>query len=239
MKQKALYILLIFALNLFFTTEGQAQMRKADNLPFADQKMYHLGFSIGINAPDIILSHTGYVGDNREAWFTEIPSYSVGFSVGVIGDRYLNEYLNLRLAPALHLGERRFVFKEQEASEQEYTASLKNNYLSIPLLLKFSTPRTKNFRPYILAGGYAAWDIGTKKDDALLFKTMDYGLEFGVGCNIYLPLFKLCPEIRFSLGLVDLVEKDRPDLTDRELLKYTQAISSGKSRMISLIFNFE
>ncbi len=68
---------------------------------------------------------------------------------------------------------------------------------------------------------------------------MDYGLEFGVGCNIYLPLFKLCPELKFSFGLVNLIDKDRSQLDDKDLLKYTQAISSGKSRMISLIFNFE
>jgi len=200
--------------------------------------MYHLGFSIGINAQDMILSHTGLVAGNGQAWFSEIPSYSVGFSVGIIGDRYLNEYFNLRLSPSLHLGEREFVFKEQTTGE-EYKASLRANYLTIPLHLKFSVPRIKNYRPYVLAGAYAAMDIGTKKNDALYFKKMDYGLEFGVGCNIYLPLFKLCPELRFSLGLADVVNKDRSGLDDRELLKYSEAISSGKTRMISLIFNFE
>ncbi len=212
--------------------------RKPVNQPFADQKMYHLGFSLGINGQDMILSHTGFVGDNGEAWFAEIPSYSVGFSVGIIGDRYLNEFLNLRLSPSLHLGERRFVFREQSSGE-EYTAALRANYLTVPLHLKFSVPRMKNYRPYVLAGAYASMDIGTKKDDALYFKKMDYGLEFGVGCNIYLPLFKLCPELRFSFGLADLVEKDRSEIDDKSLLKYTQAISSGRSRMISLIFNFE
>ncbi|MBD8389070.1 porin family protein [Dysgonomonas sp. BGC7] len=217
---------------------GQTQLRRAVNQPFADQKMYHLGFSIGITGHDMILTHTGFVGDNGEAWFAEIPSYSVGFNVGMIGDRYLNEYFNLRLAPTLYLGERRFVFKEQTSGE-EYTASVRSNYLTLPLLLKFSAPRIKNYRPYLLAGGYAAMDIGSKKEDVLRFKKMDYGLEFGIGCNFYLPLFKLCPELKFSFGLTDLVRKGRSDLTDKDLLKYTQAILSGKSRMISLVFNFE
>lgn len=237
MKTK-LYITIAILLSASSVTLGFAQTRKALNQPFADQKMYHLGFSLGINAQDMILSHTGYVGENGEAWFAEIPAYTVGFSVGIVGDRYINQYLNLRLAPSLHLGERRFVFKEQSTGE-ETKSSLKANYLTVPLLLKFSVPRINNYRPYILAGGYAAMDIGTKKDDILLFKTMDYGLEFGVGCNFYLPLFKLCPELRFSFGLVDLIDKDRTQLGDKDLLKYTQAMSSGKSRMISLIFNFE
>lgn len=228
-------IMFIAALSVF---EGQAQLRKAVNQPFADQKLYHLGFAIGINAPDMIISHTGYVGDNGEAWFAEIPSYSVGFSVGIIGDRYINEYFNLRIAPTLNLGERKFVFREQ-TSTKEHISRLRSNYITIPLLLKFSAPRIKNYRPYLLAGGYTAIDLGAQKDDALRFKSVDYGLEFGLGCNIYFPLFKLCPELKFSFGLVDLINQDRSDLTDRDMFKYTQAISSGKSRMISLIFNFE
>lgn len=216
----------------------QAQTRKPQNLPFADQKMYHLGFMVGFQAQDLIISHSGYVGDNGEAWFTEIPSYSVGFSVGMIADRYLNQYFNLRTAPSLHFGERRFVFKEQ-TSGKEYESALRSNYLTLPLYLKFSADRTGNFRPYLLAGVYTALNIGQKKNDILRFKSMDYGLEFGVGCNLYLPLFKLCPELKFSFGLVDVVNKDRSDLSDKDLIKYTQAISSGKTRMISLVFNFE
>jgi len=216
----------------------QAQTRKPQNLPFADQKMYHLGFMIGFQAQDLIISHSGYVGDNGEAWFTEIPSYSVGFSVGMIADRYLNQYFNLRTTPSLHFGERRFVFKEQ-TSGKEYESALRSNYLTLPLYLKFSADRTGNFRPYLLAGVYTALNIGQKKNDILRFKSMDYGLEFGVGCNLYLPLFKLCPELKFSFGLADVVNKDRSDLSDKDLIKYTQAISSGKTRMISLVFNFE
>lgn len=234
-KKTITILLLLFC---FLSIGLQAQVRKAINQPFADQKIYHLGFSVGFHAQDMILSHTGHVGDNGEAWFAEIPSYSVGFSVGMVGDRYLNEYMNLRLCPTLHFGERRFVFKEQ-TSKQETESALRSNYLSVPLYLKFSAARMNNVRPYLLAGGYAAFNIGQKKDDILKFKSMDYGLEFGIGCNIYLPLFKLCPELKFSFGLVDIVNKDRSDLSDKDMFKYTEAISSGKTRMISLVFNFE
>lgn len=238
MKKIYIHIICIFLTAFFFISSGYAQYKKPINQPFADQKLYHLGFSVGINAQDLILSHTGFVGENKEAWFSEIPSYSVGFSVGIIGDRYLNEYFNLRLAPTLHFGERRFIFKEQ-SSKEEHTVNMRSNYMTVPLLIKFSAPRSKNYRPYLLAGGYAAIDISRKKGQELLFSSMDYGLEFGIGCNFYFPLFKLCPELKFSLGLKDLIEHDRSDLSDKDLLKYTQALSSGKSRMISLVFNFE
>lgn len=215
-----------------------AQQKKVQNLPYADQKLYHLGFFVGIHGQDLVMKHTGAETNAGERWFAEVPSYAVGFSAGIIGDRYINEYLNMRILPTLHFGEREFVFKEQSTGE-EYRTSIRNNSLSIPLHLKFSAARIANYRPYILAGGYASMGIAPQKDKALRFERMDYGLEFGIGCNIYMPMFKLCPELKFSLGLSELVNKNRTDISDKELLKYSDAIASGKSRMISLIFNFE
>ena len=215
-----------------------AQREKVKNRPHADQKLYSFGFTVGVNSQDLILSHTGYVQPDGEAWFAEIPSYNPGFSVGIIADRYLNEYFNLRIVPSLHFGEKQFSYKSQP-SKETFRTTIKTNYLSFPLLLKFSAKRLNNFRPYMLGGVYGNIDIGAKKDQPLRFNKSDYGLEFGFGCNFYFPMFKLCPEIRFCLGLKDMINKDRSDLTDRDFLKYTEALSSGKSRMIIITFNFE
>lgn len=237
MKRNNIHILLFLILSIV-ATSMQAQLNKPKNQPAADQKLYHFGFMVGIQTQDMILSHTGYTSPTGEAWFAEIPSYSVGFTLGIIADRYLNEHFNIRTVPSLQFGEKGFVFKEQKSGE-EFKTTFRGNYLSIPVHLKYSAARINNYRPYLLAGAYTNLDISSKKDEALRFKKADYGLEFGLGCNIYFPLFKLCPELKFSFGLTDLINKDNSDLTDNDLLKFRNAISSGKTRMISLIFNFE
>ena len=86
---------------------------------------------------------------------------------------------------------------------------------------------------------FGALDIGRKKGNPILLKGRDFGLEFGIGCDIYLPYFKLCPELKFSFGLVDLLEKNRDDLVDQDLMKYTDALTKATSRMVTLTFNFE
>lgn len=96
-----------------------------------------------------------------------------------------------------------------------------------------------NYRPYLIGGIYGAFDLGRKKGNPILLKGTDFGVEFGIGCDIYLPFFKLCPELKFSFGLVDLLEKDRSDLTDPELIKYPNSLSKATSRMVTLTFNFE
>lgn len=225
-----------------------AQKEKVKNQPYADLKWFHLGFHVGIHTQDMILTNNG-LATNGETWYAEIPSYSVGFSVGVIGDMYLNPYFNLRFTPTINFGDKRFVFRRPEVEGMEgteenpivsrYSTSVRSNYLTFPLSVKYSAFRLNNYRPYLIGGIYGAFDLGRKRGNPILLKGTDFGVEFGIGCDIYLPFFKLCPELKFSFGLIDLLEKDRSDLNDPELIKYPNALSKATSRMVTLTFNFE
>ncbi len=186
-----------------------AQKEKVKNQPYADLKWFHLGFHVGLHAQDLLLTNTG-----------------------------VTTYFNLRFIPTVHFGDKKFVFREQVTGE-EFTTSVRSTILSFPLSVKFSALRLNNYRPYLIGGVYGAMDLGRKKGMPVLLKAADFGLEFGIGCDIYLPFFKLCPELKFSFGLVDLLQKDRSDLTDKDLIKYPNALSKATSRMVSLTFNFE
>lgn len=230
-------LFLFIGLGCLISVLSYGQKERPKNQPYADFKMFHLGFHVGIHAQDLILTNSGY-SENGEIYFAEIPSYSPGFSVGVIGDMFLNPYMNLRFTPTLHFGDKKFIFIEQNTQET-FPTVVRSSYLSFPLSLKYTALRLNNYRPYLLGGVYGAFDMGRKKGNPILLKGMDFGIEFGFGCDIYLPYFKLCPELRFSFGLVDLLEKKRDDLNDAELIKYTNALSKATSRMITLTFNFE
>ena len=83
------------------------------------------------------------------------------------------------------------------------------------------------------------FDLTVKKQKALLTKRFDFAFELGLGCDFYLPFFKLIPELKFCFGLTDALVKKRNDLTDQNLLKYTQSLESATNRMIVLTFYFE
>ena len=216
-----------------------AQTQKPKNQPYGDQKLYHFGITVGMNFQDLILNNSGFTNEETgETWYGTIPNYSPGFSVGLITDLYLNPYMNLRVTPTLHFGDKSFEFVEPTTKES-YKTTIRSNYLTLPIDLKIRSMRLNNYRPYLIAGAYAAMDLGRKKDEAVLLKAMDYGLTIGFGCDFYLPIIKVAPEIRFCFGLADLIEKDRSDLVDLSLMKYTDALSKGTSRMIIVSFNFE
>jgi hypothetical protein len=78
-----------------------------------------------------------------------------------------------------------------------------------------------------------------KKQKELLTQRIDLAFELGLGCDFYLPFFKLIPELKFCFGLTDLLVKDRSDLMDKNMLKYTQSLESASSRMVVLTLYFE
>lgn len=235
MQKRTTYLLLLL---LCVSGNMVGQERKLQNQPYADQRLFHLGFTLGLHTQDLILTQSGFLNENGEVWFSEIPRYSPGFSVGIISDLYLNRYMNLRAIPTLYLGDKSFVFREQSSGE-EFTARIRNNYISLPIHIKIAGDRFDNFRPYALLGGYGSLELASRKNRAVLLKPYDYGIELGVGCDLYLPLFKLAPELRFSFGLIDILEKERSDLKDESLLKYTRSLSKATQRMITLSFHFE
>jgi len=234
MNKKA-YLLLGFCL---LASSLFAQKQKVKNQPYGDYKLYHFGITVGLNFQDMLMTNSGLTADNGETWYATIPNYSPGFSVGLIADLYLNPYMNLRFTPSLSFGDKTFEFVEQE-SDERYTTIVRSNYLMAPLDLKIRSMRLNNYRPYVIAGAYTALDLGIKKDEPLLLKAMNYGVTIGLGCDFYFPIIKIAPEIRFCFGLNNVVEKNRADLTDLSLIKYSNAITKGIPRMIILTFNFE
>ena len=217
----------------------QAQERRVQNRPFIDQRKFHYGFLLGLHLQDIELENNGYIDpETGEQWYTEIDNYSPGFTVGVLGDLRLNQYLSLRVSPTIHFGQKHAVYHEQ-TSGADSTQVFKSTYISVPIDLKFSAPRYNNFRPYLIAGINPMVDLTTRKHDALRLKPFDLYLEVGMGCDLYLPFFKLNPELKFCFGLLDIIQKNRSDLIDGTLLKYTKSVNGGHSNMIVLTLNFE
>jgi hypothetical protein len=215
-----------------------AQTQKVKNQPYGDYKLYHFGISVGINFQDMLLTNAGMPAENGETWFATLPDYSPGFSAGLLADLFLNPYMNLRFSPMLHFGDKNFEFVEP-SSKQRYRTTVRSNYIMMPLDLKFRSLRLNNYRPYVIAGVYAALDLGRKPDETLYMRPLDYGWTIGLGCDFYLPIVKVIPELRFSFGIPDVVTHNRTDLTDHSLQKYSDAIAKGRTRMISLVFTFE
>ena len=206
---------------------------KVQNLPYADNRRWHLGFSIGAYASDLRFTHNGYITPEGEEWRIDQPNYQPGFCVNGLFDLRLNNYFSVRLSPGMYFGSRDITMKEINTDARE-RQNIKSTFVVLPVDIKFSGMRYRNSRPYVTA------DVAKKRSDILQLKTSDIYLSVGFGCDFYLPYFKLNPEIKFCFGLSDMLAHDRPDLVDDpQKYKFTQSLTKATSKMVVLTFYFE
>lgn len=232
-------LLLVLCLTIFAQTADAQRNNKLYNRPYADQKPLHLGFSVGMHMQDLKFTHNGMMTADGETWFMEVPSYSPGFCVNVLGDLRLHKHFNLRFSPGMYFGNK--VVKMLDTTKGgEAQQNVKTAYVVAPIDLKISGERYQNCRPYVTMGVMGTLDVSKKRSDFLQFNSLDAYLTIGLGCDFYLPFFKLNPEIKFCFGLTDILKHDRPDLVDDpQTLKITESLSKVKSNMIVLTFYFE
>lgn len=212
---------------------------KVPNRQYADLKRWHWGFSVGTHFQDLNFTHSGFVTDDGQQWQVEVPDFSPGFNATVLGDLRLHKYLNLRLSPGMYFGSKT-VHMYDITTQQKEIQDIKSAYVVVPLDLKVSGERLHNTRPYFTVGAMGVIDISKKRSDPLVMKNFDTMLTVGLGCDFYLPFFKLCPELKFCFGLTDILRHDRPDLDENPAMQnFSKSLSKVKSNMVVLSFYFE
>ena len=232
MTKKTITILLL----LLTALRGLAQERTIQHKPYIDLRPLHFGILVGMNMQDIEFKNVGpqiiTYDDGTTAEKTIVcdqDRWNSGFSVGVLADLRLNTHLNLRFTPTMHFGSKHLTFQD-----------MKNTYLSFPLDLKFSAERWNNYRPYVIAGVNPMLNLTNKNQEYIQLKRSDVFLEVGIGCDFYLPFFKLIPELKFCYSLSDALDHGHAsELKDVNMRQYTNAVTSGHSKMIVLTFYFE
>lgn len=248
MKKKTLtlFVLCILAATL------AAQERRAQNKPYIDLRTLHFGLLVGLNAQDMEFENVGpqtiTAADGTQSTQTivcDADKWNPGLTVGIVAELRLNAHFSLRATPSMHFGSKHLVFRnlsllDADGSPHEETQDLKNTYISVPIGVKFSALRLNNHRPYILAGLNTMYNLTGKDQDIIRVKRLNTMVEVGVGCDFYLPFFKLIPELKFCYGLGNAIDTNHAnDLTDTNMRAYANSVSRGQNKMFVLTFYFE
>ena len=244
-------IIIITALACAILT-ATAQERKIQNKPYIDLRPMHFGILVGMNLQDIEFENIGPQtitlddGTTQESTILcDADKWNAGFTVGVLADLRLSKHLNLRFSPSMHFGAKHLTFRnltetDSEGRPMEATQDMKNTYIALPIDLKFSAERWNNYRPYLMAGVSPMINLTSKNQEYIQLKRSDFFVEVGLGVDLYLPFFKLIPELKFCWSLSDALDHDHAnELQDTNQRKYTNAVAKGYSKMIVLTFYFE
>ena len=222
--------------------------------PYYDEKLFHFGFSLGINFMDFSTP----TADGNDTIGVRQSSLLPGFSVGFITDLRLTRHLNLRFQPTLHFAERRLTYKlADELVDKGHTLpSGSGNYgsiititsipIAVPIYLKWSAEREKDYRPYVIGGGGVSFDVMpvSALQSPVVPDWLNYFVEVGFGCDLYFKWFKLCPQLTYSFGfrnqLLDINGAARNVASINANDKfYSEALKGLYTHQITLSFNFE
>lgn len=197
-----------------------------------DKQRVHWGYFLGFNfydfkfdykvpAPDILVKRT------------------TGFNVGLIGDLRLHEYVDLRFEPGLFYTQRDLTFPGL-SSEIDKLREVKSTYIHFPLLVKFSSLRTGNVRPYLLGGVSKTLNLSSNsklEDDNLQqrfrMKQWTSNYEIGFGVDLYFEYFKFSPSIRGVFGMKDELIRDNDPNSP-----WTGNVGTMTTRAILVNFSF-
>jgi len=225
---------------LFQTASAQlfTQEKIINNENF-DKVKLSWGYYLGFSSYDF---NFDYIEDKPDI----LVKRNAGFNVGLVSNLRINEFIDIRFEPGLNITTRELYFPESyfngtTFSSSDLTREVKSTYIHLPLLVKFSTKRLNNFKPFIVGGFSTALNLSSNEknpDDNAngQFRTKSnmFFYELGFGIDLYLYYFKFTPSIRGIFAINDELIRDKdPDSP------WTSNIQSMKTRGVFINFTFQ
>lgn len=236
----------IIALFICITTSTvcSAQLftrEKVQNNQNMDKQTLSWGYYFGANNLDFKIDYNDNKGDIETVRTT-------GFNVGLVADVRINDYINFRLEPGLAIASRSLQYPENyfegipedDLSKADFLREIKSTYVYIPLLLRLSSKRFNNFKPYITFGVATALNLSSNEKNPedntggrfRTAKSVQF-YDIGFGIDFYLYWFKFSPSIRGVFALNDELIRDVDPNSP-----WTGNINSMRTRGIFINFTF-
>ena len=223
----------------------------------ADLKDFNFGYYFGAYQLNYKLNYNALLG-GKSSPGTNSAAYDVkeiifepqtGFGVGFITELRLANFIDLRFEPGYLYGRTNIDFNSIVVSSlyqgQDVTLQLKQSMLYLPLLIKLSSARFDNFRPFVVAGISKSVRLGAKNDEVrqgiIDLRSNINQLEIGIGVDLYLPYFKFTPAIRAIYGRENelLIDDSDPLHWSRRIVEEGVTRRGLKNRGVFFVLTFE
>jgi hypothetical protein len=193
-----------------FSSMAQYQKWAKRNNPNYDQRKITYGFLIALHSTAYQIKYSDkFVSSALDTVHAVQPQWSPGFVLGLIVNYRLADFFDLRLTPQVGFYEHRlqYLFTGNTPTNEQV---VETTVVEFPLLLKYKSERRGNIRMYMIGGIKPGFEASGKKEidntvESLEVKSFSTNLDIGFGFDLYYPLFKFSPEIRFSRGLTNLL----------------------------------
>lgn len=229
-------VVLLIAIVLFFSSGAFSQRQVGVNNPNYDDRFISYGFLIGIHTSAYQLKYSEeFTTRSLDSLYSVSPRWSAGFSLGFIVNMRLADLLDLRATPKVAFYEHALEY--QRLDDPIIEELVETTVVELPILLKLKSERRGNVRMYLVGGvkpGFEASgknDVESLGDDNLTVKEFNLSLDVGFGLDLYYPLFKFSPEIRFSRGITNMLGSENNE--------FSAGIDRLNTNTVTLYFLFQ
>lgn len=177
---------------------------------YYDLRSFNLGFNIGANYSQVKIKYHQLDYNNPQSTAPQMVRVEgvPGINLGLIMNKKLHKYFDLRSVLSVSLQQRNILF---ELRDTVLKRRLEASYLYVPLLLKYKSQFYKGYRVYIMGGGQMGINLASDKrtrDNPEIIRTerVDFQWVAAVGMDLYLDKVKLSPELLYSLGIRDIYD---------------------------------
>jgi hypothetical protein len=206
----------VFAGMLLITGPLAAQSflwARKNNPNYDESRVISYGFLIGLHSSAYQINYSdAFVTPAMDTLHSVEPQWKPGFSLGFIVNYRAHEFLDLRVTPTVGFYEHSLTYRFTNG--QSVNQLVETTMVEFPVLIKYKSMRRGNIRMYMVGGVRPGIEASGKKEienvtNSLEVAAFNMSLEAGIGFDLYFPLFKLSPEIRFSRGIYNVL--DNPD----------------------------
>lgn len=220
---RKIIVLLLFLISVKGHTQLTNSMFSKDpiiNLENFQKQRLYFGFYLGLNSFDFKID---YKTNQPEDIYVK---KTTRFNIGLVADLKIQEYISLRFEPGYYSSKRDLTYPSVPK------ITLSGDYLHFPLLMKFSSLRTGNVRPYLLGGVSTTLNLSPsdKQNSTFKLKKWTQNYEMGFGIDLFSEYFIFSPSIRGVFGINDELIHVTGGNTDN--------IQSLKNRAIFINFTF-
>ncbi len=189
---------------------AQQFMWARKNNPYYDEKRnVSYGFIIGLHTAAYEIKYSDVFVTGMDSLFSVEPDWRPGFALGFLVNYRAHEFLDLRIMPQVAFYENILTYRyTDETSRQELVES---TVVELPVLVKYKSMRRGNIRMYMVGGLKPGIEASGQRNvenvtDRLEITSFNLNVDAGIGFDLYFPLFKFSPEIRFSRGLLNQLD---------------------------------
>jgi hypothetical protein len=217
---------------------------KGQNLVNYDDRKIHYGFFLALNSSRFRTKPSQFFVDqlrdtanwNNETTLKAVnPQNSLGFTTGFVFNRRLHQFIDFRILPSVSFFGRNVQYTYINDSTISELAQSTFSFVELPLMFRYKSVRRNNTRMYMTAGIKPCFEVGARRkevnNDRLRSRPFDLTVDYGFGFDLYYPLFKFSPELRFSHGIVNMRQRD-PN-------PFSKSLKRLYTHTITLFFNFE